>query len=436
MKKWNKTILCLDDEESIIESYKEILGTGNHKEVQELSSLSNGLKELYDDIQDEKKDTKENLKDSRYDYDLLFAKSGEEAIKLAKKIKTEGREIAVGFFDMRLEGKLDGLDVIREIKNFMPNILCSIVTAYTDRTREQIGILFNNQDEWIYFNKPFTRGELLQTACNLVSSWNLRRTNEAYLNNLNRLIQSTSNIEKFDLLKIDRLKENILKEILGFLDCNDGLLIKLNAKNQKLDFEASLGKSEQLQKETLAIKDKIFDIALEKEIIKDEKLLLMPITALSENYIAAVSLPDISYKKKDLLKILLKNTGAAIGKSLLSKEAIEAEIDKGEAAVESLKKISSTLCHHINNPLAVIKGFSEIVARETKSKEAQNGLLTIEKSCDVIHDILEILTSLNKEEVDKTIDTDIGIQLIDIEKEVELIKEKINQKYQSKKVSN
>ncbi|MFC2140197.1 histidine kinase dimerization/phospho-acceptor domain-containing protein [Candidatus Auribacterota bacterium] len=435
MTNWNKTILCVDDEESIIESYQEILGGKENEENNELVSLTAGLKELYKEISDpEIVEKKKHIDNDITDYNLIFARSGEEAVELAKTVKDGGGEIAIGFFDMRLGGKLDGLDVIREIKSFMPDILCSVVTAYTDRTREQIGVLFENQDEWIYFNKPFTRGELLQTACNLVSSWNLRRERKEYLDNLSKLIQSSSELESYNLLNSEELNRNILKNILKFIGIKDGFLLKLNKKDDSLNFETGEGvfKKKNPLTESKDLSKSLSKILTKSEIEEKENFLILPINVLKEHYGIVTSTASLDKQQKDLLRVLLKNAGSVIGNSCLSKEAIEREKERGEAAVNALKKIASTLCHHINNPLAIIKGFAEISERDTKNKEAKANIITIEKSADVIHGIVELLTNMSKEEVDKTISTALGIQLIDIENEVIRIKNDVEAKYKQK----
>ena len=55
-----------------------------------------------------------------------------------------------------------------------------MVTAFSDRSIDQLSTLFSSQDQWLYFNKPFTHAELLQAAANLVNAWNRRRQLECH----------------------------------------------------------------------------------------------------------------------------------------------------------------------------------------------------------------------------------------------------------------
>jgi len=78
-------------------------------------------------------------------YNLLLAKSGEEAVDLVKKEMAAGRRVAAGFFDVKLEGGMDGLATISAIKGMDKDIHCVVVTAYHDRSVEEINNLFGEE---------------------------------------------------------------------------------------------------------------------------------------------------------------------------------------------------------------------------------------------------------------------------------------------------
>lgn len=109
---------------------------------------------------------------------VLTASSGEEAVDIVRHELNHGRQIAVGFFDMLMPGGIDGQETVARIRKLDKQILCAVVTAYTDCSTLHIGKIFNRQEDWLYFNKPFTIGELSQSALHLVSAWNRRRYEE------------------------------------------------------------------------------------------------------------------------------------------------------------------------------------------------------------------------------------------------------------------
>src|SRR6185437_385865 len=83
-------------------------------------------------------------------YRVLLAQSGEEAIELFKTEQAEGRRVAAGFFDIKLGSGMDGLQTIQAIKKLDPDIHCVVVTAYHDRTVDEINHILGDdfKDRW------------------------------------------------------------------------------------------------------------------------------------------------------------------------------------------------------------------------------------------------------------------------------------------------
>lgn len=122
---------------------------------------------------------------------ILLAHSGEEAVELVRAEMDAGGHVTCGFFDMRMPGGMDGLETIRAVRALDPRILVAIVTAYQDRSLDDIAPLFagGHEDEWDYLNKPFTEPEIAQKARNLVASWHRRRLEERYLAELEEQVE-------------------------------------------------------------------------------------------------------------------------------------------------------------------------------------------------------------------------------------------------------
>lgn len=114
------------------------------------------------------------------EYEILSAYSGADAIALVKAELEQGRRIAGGFFDVKMEGGVDGLQAIQEIWKLDPELHCTVVTAYQDRTVDDISQLFGDRfkDQWDYLNKPFTQAEIVQKARQMIASWNRKRSLE------------------------------------------------------------------------------------------------------------------------------------------------------------------------------------------------------------------------------------------------------------------
>lgn len=172
----NTRLLLVDDEEYILESYAKVL----QPDVEQSASASALAK-------------RRGQQSSAIDfpeYFLSYARSGEEAVRIQLEEMRYNKKFAIAFVDMRMPGGMDGLETIKELRKNDPDILCAVVTAYTDRSIVQIGAAFDSADDWIYFNKPFNKGELQQAAYHLVTSYDRRLKNRKASKMIQQIIKS------------------------------------------------------------------------------------------------------------------------------------------------------------------------------------------------------------------------------------------------------
>jgi diguanylate cyclase (GGDEF)-like protein len=227
----NTTILCVDDEPGVLEAYQKILQQDHGSEDDVQSRLSARRRRTSGASDREAVTGSSDLPAPAPSFRVLTASSGEDAVDIVRGELGSGRQIAVGFFDMLMPGGMDGQETIRRIRELDNQILCAVVTAYTDRSTMQIGKVFDRQEDWLYFNKPFTMGELSQSALHLVSAWNRRRHEEALVSQLETMQASLLHILDFvhDLNKIppmilDHLLEGTLSHFLRLLAASDGFV--------------------------------------------------------------------------------------------------------------------------------------------------------------------------------------------------------------------
>lgn len=219
-----KTILCVDDEESVLDSYRRVLlGGEDDRAMSEILSLAR-----------EREGSRSDDSDERMMFNLLLAGSGEEAIDLVKQELAAGREVAAGFFDMRMPGGMDGYETIRNIRALDEKVICAVVTAYTDRSVTQIRNLFTfeHQDELLYFKKPFSPEELEQSAINMVSAWNLKRKNEEHVRaieknkrGLSQILHAIGTLASVPPHSLPHLVPGLLFQLLGIVEGDDGYAV-------------------------------------------------------------------------------------------------------------------------------------------------------------------------------------------------------------------
>lgn len=163
----NRRVLCVDDEMDILQYYKSVLAPEANK------SLAGVRRRRRRRNNDEGQSAPPpRPRNSLTPFTISLASSGEEAVELVAQSIETGMPFATGFFDMKMPGGIDGLETIRQIRALDPHINCAVATAYTDHPLEEIQAAFADYADWMYFNKPFTSGELLQACCNQVSRWN------------------------------------------------------------------------------------------------------------------------------------------------------------------------------------------------------------------------------------------------------------------------
>ncbi|BBM83003.1 SpoIIE family protein phosphatase [Candidatus Uabimicrobium amorphum] len=172
---WNMNVICVDAEEETLKLYKKV--------------LSNSANQLGPSIT-----TKWSSASQDQNYAVYPAMSGKAAIRTALEAKTNAQDLAVGFFDVGMKGEMDGINTIEEIKRIFPSLLCAIVTDETSiDVSAAVRNSFESQDEWLYIKKPFSEEELMQTACNLVVAWNLRREQ---LRTMEKIKKQQNNVQR------------------------------------------------------------------------------------------------------------------------------------------------------------------------------------------------------------------------------------------------
>lgn len=180
----NRRILCVDDEEDILNFYYDTLVPKSDMALIEMAA-----RRLRRRASTKGVDTTEATVQTPFE--VVTARTSERAIRLVKEAHREGRPFAAGFFDMRLGGDMDGLDTIRAIRGIDPDMLCAVVTADTDRTVSEIQKVLQNSRSWLYFNKPFTEQELRHSANHLVEGW-YQQTRRKSLDGLRQILKTLS----------------------------------------------------------------------------------------------------------------------------------------------------------------------------------------------------------------------------------------------------
>lgn len=162
----NNHILAIDDDQAVLEYYREIFGQGQEdgRHQQIWGVLAEMVGEESAVVPDEML------------YQLTTAESGESAIQLARSALAQQHPFTVAFVDMRMPGGMNGLETARCLREIDPRIIVVIVTAYSDHQIEEIQRLLGH--DVLFLNKPLSVDEMSQAARMLNQSWKEREKNK------------------------------------------------------------------------------------------------------------------------------------------------------------------------------------------------------------------------------------------------------------------
>ena len=125
---------------------------------------------------------------------------------------------------------------------------------------------------------------------------------------------------------------------------------------------------------------------------------------------------SFSYYEVDLIKTFLNQAAAALKNAFLLDEIIEHKRQLYQASnLASLGTLSAGMAHEIKNPLAVIKGLTQILPQNISDQEFLDKFVKIVPGqIDRINQTIEALLKVGKKPIVHKMDTDLNLLLNDV----------------------
>jgi DNA-binding NarL/FixJ family response regulator len=192
-------ILVVDDEEGVLESYKNIFGL-----LQQSASDSR-----IEDLQAKLYGTGDGASPAcLFSYDITYCQQAREALQAVRQAINENRPFAMAFLDVRMPPGPDGVWAAEQIRSLDGLVNIVMVTAYSDIDLAEIALRVRPLDKLLYIQKPFHTREIQQFGAALGAKWLAERR----ILNINQELEEKVDRQMVDLRRVNAaLEETIVK---------------------------------------------------------------------------------------------------------------------------------------------------------------------------------------------------------------------------------
>ncbi len=170
----NRRILVIDDNVSIHDDFRKILGPAPDRT--DISSLRASL--FGDQI----------VPPPAESFDVDVAEQGQHGYDKILRARQDGRPYAVAIVDMRMPPGWDGLETIEHIWKADAEIQVVLCTAFSDHPWHEITRRLGKTDQLLILRKPFDGIEVEQLATALTRKWELARQARLQVANLSAIV--------------------------------------------------------------------------------------------------------------------------------------------------------------------------------------------------------------------------------------------------------
>ncbi|MEM7656540.1 MAG: ATP-binding protein [Bacteroidota bacterium] len=371
-------VLLIDDEEVVRDSIREILEVKDSVNA----DLQLAAGDLFGDLP-----SLAEPPPRRYHpiFRIEEANNGKTGLAKVQAALDEREPFAVIFCDMRMPG-WDGLTTCAEIRKIDPKVQIFFVTAYSDRSLEEI--VEEAGADIGYLSKPFVQEEILQLATKAAYDWQR-------LSNLEYLLQVVSQIG-LGGKHLETFLSNLLHQISDYLKTEYAILGRLQPNNGFQEISR------------IGIGDNRIDVPsiLERVDIhnlQQLELIQEVVVCRLEDYCVFALHPRgevFNQEKAYLLQLFLQNAMRSIHNATLNQQLIQQE------KLSAVGQAISMVMHDIKTPISQIQSLTELIQMEIQEEEETLEMsdMIIEASnhaMDIIADMRDFVqnAALIKEEI-------------------------------------
>ncbi len=144
-------------------------------------------------------------------YELHSAYKGEVAVQMVKTARMLDTPFSMCFIDVRMPPGIDGIETIKRIWSYDPEVQIVICTAYTDYTHKDIIEIFGERDSLVYLRKPFDPNEIRQLAISMTVKWAASKQAALKMRQLEEMVEARTVELKDALSALEKSKATELE---------------------------------------------------------------------------------------------------------------------------------------------------------------------------------------------------------------------------------
>lgn len=360
---FNTRVLVIDDEESIRDSFREIL----LPRQRDYSALEEAGRSLFGD------EATRGAEPQTFSFDLDEADSGEGGVELVRQAVEAGHPYASIFVDMRMPG-WDGLETVRHIREHDKRAEIIFITAYGDYSIEEV--VSQAGANVGYHTKPFAPEEIRQLATKTVYEWNKTR-------GLEDLIHVISDLRATDA-ELDLLLHNILNQVSELVGSRSALLAVREGSRYKKMIGTGILADDEVALQHLAD----LPVVDQDEVYQSSDYIYFPMDRYG---VFALFERDSGPLRNDriyMVQLFLEQATQAIRNAELHEALLRSE------RLSAMGKGVSVVAHDLRNPLGNILSLVELVEADySLQAELREHLELIRQSArnatSIVEDILD-----------------------------------------------
>ncbi len=404
-QKFNTRILVIDDDETVRDSFRQILAPcesieNASSDLQAAESKLFGGGVLSFGARNRKRSS------ATFEFEYDDAANGQLGLKKVEKALQEERPYAAIFVDMRMPG-WDGLETVNHIRSIDKRVEIIFVTAFSDHSIEEI--VSDVGANVSYHCKPFSVEEIGQIATKAVYEWNKAVS-------LENLIRTVSHLRAQNW-QLEPLLQNILKQVAYLLGTHSALLaVKRNGIFEKVLSIGHLSDNSVSDGYLATLPQQVAE-----EVYQTDDYAYFTVEKYGVLAIFEVTGKPLNSERIYIVRLFLEQAAQAIQNVGLQEELIRSE------KLSAVGMSTSMITHDLRNSLSTIELAIEMILEDLDDKEFVRKMLDSinEASTDAVafaNDILDYVSNVgvNKAPVhiSEIIDT--------VEHKCELAKQKYN----------